>query len=124
MTKPHLPTENKILAVPCSPFFQKVSSTAGVRVAFSPVPICKIDHVYQLQYFVPSWDEVKSVWKPCRFITSSFIFRQRHAPMEEYLLFFLVSGRQHFRRHDSHDRYDGYFGDAHAAVIPHGENTL
>ena len=38
-------------------------------------------------------------------------YRQRHTPMEEYLLsIFSVWQSSISRRHDSHDRYDGYFG--------------
>ena len=38
-------------------------------------------------------------------------YRQRHTPMEECLLsIFSVWQSSISRRHDSHDRYDGYFG--------------
>ena len=79
----------------CSSFFRKDSSAAGVRAIFPSSTICKIGGISSVRRinlciwvrllgdfwascstevnFCPSWGEVKSVRKPCRFIASSFI---------------------------------------------------
>ena len=72
-----------------------------------------------------SWDEVKSVQKLCRFITSSFILQEKaRSDGRISVIHSFSAGRGSLsRRHDSYDRYDGYFGMPRRCH-PLRENTL
>ena len=89
---------------------------SGLR-AFSDSLFLKFrEDISSVCNFVPSWDEVKSVRKPCRFITSSFILQEKAHSDDKILLSILsvLAGAG----------YDGSFGMpphadmGNAAVLP------
>ena len=110
MFLPYLPSEKIIsAAVPVPPpFSKKDSPTADVRAIF-PQPCATIHCVCN---FVPSWDEVNSMRNPCRHIASSFILQEKaRSDGRISVIHPFSAGRGVLsRRHDSYDRYDGYFG--------------
>ena len=110
MFLPYLPSEKIIsAAVPVPPpFFKKDSPTADVRAIF-PQPCATIHCVCN---FVPNWDEVNSMRNPCRHIASSFILQEKaRSDGRISVIHPFSAGRGVLsRRHDSYDRYDGYFG--------------
>ena len=90
------------------PFLQKGQLHRRRGGDFHPFPICKIGGISSINRikgctvvlpipkpcstissvcnFVPSWDEVKSVRKLCRFITSSFILQEKAHSDDRILL--------------------------------------
>ena len=59
-----------------------------------------------------NWDEVNSMRNPCRHIASSFILQEKaRSDGRISVIHPFSAGRGVLsRRHDSYDRYDGYFG--------------
>ena len=71
--------------------------------------------------FVPSWDDVKSVRKPCRFITSSFILQEKAHSDDKILLSILsvLAGEVFPDGMTAMTGMTGILG-CPAAVIPYG----
>ena len=101
----------------CSLFFKKGIPTADVRSVFPCPPSAKSS----VRNFVPSWDEVKSVRKPCRFITSSFILQEK-AHSDDRILLSILSVLAWAVFPDGMTAMTGMTGilGCPAAVIPYG----
>ena len=125
------------------PFLQKGQLHRRREGDFHPFPICKIGGISSINRikrctvvlptpkpcatipcvcnFVPSWDEVKSVQKLCRFITSSFILQEK-AHSDDKILLSILSVLAGAVFPDGMTAMTGMTGilGCPAAVIPYG----